>query len=170
MSGFEDWIKANTQGSWAVVEFGAMFGDILIHAASHKKIGIEIHQPYIDKAKLPLIRGDFREFEKLIAPEDMDCALFVDSLEHIEKEEAFDLIKRVQARFVKIILAIPEGEHPQDKDIYDMGADEYQTHRSVWHVEDIQKMGFQHIDFRPEYHEPSPGKSRGAIFAIWWKI
>lgn len=164
-----EWIGINTADCNVVVEFGAMFGDALQHARSKKRIGIEIHGPYIARAKLPLIHGDFKDFESLIPESDMECAMFIDSLEHLEMEEAFDLIGRVQKKFSKILLHLPEGNHPQSVDVFNLGADVHQTHKSTWHVPDVERMGFQEIKYFPNYHS-LPGKDPGAIFAIWRKV
>ena len=41
-----------------------------------------------------------------------------------------------------IILFVPEGLDPQDKDDRGFGNDYYMTHRSVWYREDLKKLGF----------------------------
>lgn len=170
-----EWINNNTYDCHTVVEFGSMFFEQLryVNGNVKKKVGIEIHQPYIDRANnLDCIKilGDIRHFKELISPEDMDCAMFIDSLEHLSKEDAVDLMGRVMANFNKVILMVPEGNHPQNKDIFEMGADEYQTHKSTWTAEDVKALGFNEILVDPNFHaNTGGGKDSGCIFAIWSK-
>jgi hypothetical protein len=170
-----NWIRTNTHGSHTVVEFGAMFFEQLayVNETVGKKIGIEIHQPYIDKSKCHnciKIQGDMRRFEELIAPEDMDCALFIDTLEHLTKDDAKDLMKRVMGKFKKVMLMIPEGNHPQTTDLFQMGGDEYQTHRSSWRLQELVDMGFKSIVLDPMFHgNTGGGKDTGCLFAVWEK-
>lgn len=167
-----NWIAENTKNNNCVVEFGSMFFDKLSHTRSTKKIGIEIWKPYIEAAKYDgcvKIHGDFREFEKLISKEDMDCAMFIDTLEHLTKEDAVILMEKVMNKFNKVLLMIPEGDYPLHKDVTGMGADEHQTHRSTWFLEDIKKLGFKNIIVDPVFHSGSGYKNTGCIFAIWNK-
>ena len=160
-----------------MVEFGAGFFDKLccVHPDVEKRLGIEIWQPYIDKAAscakgVIKIKGDIRNFEALIDEEDMDCAMLVDVLEHLEMSEAIDLVHRIKDKFNKIILMIPEGNHPQAEDAHKMGADEYQTHRSTWYKKDLIDLGFQEVVVIEEYHKLwniPLGKDIGCLFAEW---
>jgi hypothetical protein len=166
------WISENTKDSQCVVEFGSMFFDKLSHVSSKKKIGIEIWLPYITASRYhncEKIHGDFTKFESLIKKEDMECAMFIDTLEHITREEAFDLMARVMKSFNKIILMIPEGEYPLEKDVTGMGADYYQTHKSIWNVEDVKQLGFKNIIVDPYFHAGSGYPNTGCIFAVWNK-
>ena len=169
----DSWIRENTQNSAVVVDFGSMFFDKLGHVSSLvRKIGIEIWKEYIDRASFhdcQKILGDFTHFEELINHSDMDCAMFIDSLEHLDKPTAMNLITRVQSQFNKILLMIPEGHHSQTTDYFNLGADKYQTHRSTWYEEDIRALGFQEIIVDPVFHSGDPSKDAGCIFAIWRK-
>lgn len=167
------WIAESTRGSKVVVEFGAMFFDKLWRVDEGiKKIGIEIWGPYIENATFhdcKKIKGDMLMFEELLLPEEMDCALIVDALEHVGKEEGIDWIRRLQKSFNKIVLMVPEGEHFQDKDYFQMGADFYQTHRSTWWKEDLLVLGFQEIERDSNHHGITDKINNGALFAIWRK-
>jgi hypothetical protein len=168
------WISESTAGCSCVVEFGAGFFDKLAHVnPAVEKIGIEIWPTYLDKAKFQgakKILGDFRNYEDYIDVSKMDCALFVDSLEHIVREEALELMERVKKSFNKVVLMIPEGSHPQEKDLTGHGAHDPQTHRSSWEVCDIEAMGFQEVIVDPVFHAGAGGgKDSGCIFAVWTK-
>jgi hypothetical protein len=170
-----DWIFENTKGCNTVVEFGAMFGERLlsIHPSVKNIFGLEIHQPYIDKFiadKKYAICCDMSRYHNYVPTQYFDCAMFIDSLEHLFKDKAIHLINEVKKDFNKILLMIPEGNHPQSKDVFEMGADEYQTHRSTWYVSDIIDLGFQSIILDSQFHgNNGEGKDEGCVFAVWNK-
>ena len=174
-SQFFAWVRRHTEGVGSVVEFGAGFFDRLqhVHPSVQNKIGIEIWQPYIDNAKYhdcTKIQGDILQFEILLPTDSRyGCALFIDVLEHLEKDAAIDLIRRVQARMDKILVMVPDGEHPQDRDVTGFGAHEYQTHRSVWRPHEIEALGFQDIHVDPTFFARTKPhlKDPGSMFAIW---
>jgi hypothetical protein len=168
------WFNHETAGIKTVVEFGAGFFDNLAHlnASVTKKIGLEIWQPYIDNAKFhecEKLQADFTKFEDYVNEADMDCALFVDTLEHITKEAAFELMPRVMEKFNKVMLMIPEGHYPLEEDVTGFGAHEYQTHKSTWYAEDIEKLGFDRIVRHPTFHPKVEGQDTSCIFATWNK-
>lgn len=168
----ENWIKENTKECKSVVEFGSMFFDKLSHASCPKKIGIEIWEPYILNSKYNdciKIQGDFTKFEEFIDKEDMDCAMFIDSLEHLDRETAFSLMKKVMNNFNKVLLMIPEGTYHLERDVTGLGADFFQTHRSTWYENDIKQLGFSNIIVDKYFHEGAGYENTGCIFAIWNK-
>tara|TARA_R110000787_G_scaffold102000_4_gene207770 strand:- start:1388 stop:1924 length:537 start_codon:yes stop_codon:yes gene_type:complete len=166
------WIRWATTESQTVVEFGSMFFERLEHVNGNR-IGIEIYKPYIDAARFhecTKIQGDFRYFESLVSEDDMDCAMFVDSLEHITREEAFSLMSRVMDKFNKVIIMIPEGNHPMEQDETGYGGHEWQTHRSTWNAQDLVELGFEEkeITLDPGFHN-HPERDTGCLFAVWSK-
>ena len=178
----QDWILTETRGCETVVEFGAGSFRRLegVHPSVKRRVGIEISQVYID-ASLDMkntlkIKGDMREFERLlpIASRDplgsvYDCAMFIDSLEHLTKIDGIDIMAKVMLFFKKVILMIPEGIHPQTTDVSGHGQHEYQTHRSTWFEKDIRAMGFEDVIVDEEFHKGAIGKADGCIFAVWNK-
>lgn len=172
MGELHEWIFLNTEGSTCVVEFGAGMFEKLhwVHPSVPKTVGIEVYEPYFNLRNVPAnctaILGNMQDFGRLVKPEDMDTALFVDSLEHLSDEDAYQLISKVKWQFRKILVFVPEGNHPQTTDAFKMGGDTWQTHRSTWHREDLIDMGFQKVVVDPVYHN-EPNKDRGAIFGVW---
>ena len=159
------WLCTNTEDCKTVVEFGAGYFDKLaeVHTNVKKKIGIEICKEYITEAKYTdceIIHGDYRDYRSLIETKDMDCALFVDALEHIKMDDALLLIDYMQKDFNKILLMMPEGCHPQ------VGGTSHQAHLSTWYFEDVLKLRFQYISLQPNFHKQK-GKDGGCFFAIW---
>lgn len=82
-----------------------------------------------------VIISDMREME---FPK-VDLTLFIDSLEHIEKEDAFKVLGKLKNN---TLLSIPVGYiQPDDVDFYD-------KHRSEWTLEDFKD--FEYDDYSNE--------------------
>ena len=165
---FLKWLWENTEDCTAVVEFGAGFFQQLsrVHKNVRYRVGIEVYKPYHVNAKFTkclMVLADMRDFDKHLKEKHYDCAMFVDSLEHLTMEDAKTLMKRVQAKFRKVLLMIPEGEHPQTKDVTGHGGHAEQTHRSTWCKEDVEALGFQDVYLDPKFHRGVAG----CIFAVW---
>lgn len=175
--GFHNWITKNTEKSTHLIEFGAGFFDKLkyVPLPKEKKIGIEIYKPYIDNAKYTnciMIEGDIHNYRTLLDNSLFDTCMYCDVLEHFDKEDAINLINMNKIDFNKILLMIPEDEHPQELDVTGYGGHTYQTHRSTWYIEDIINLGFQNIIYDKTFTQPQEGdgiKTGGCIFAIWNK-
>ena len=167
---FLQWLWDNTAGCTAVVEFGAGFFQQLsrVHSDVKYRVGLEIYKPYHVNAKFTkclMILADMCDFDLHLKSKHYDCAMFIDSLEHLAMEDAEFLISRVKAKFNKILLMIPEGEHPQTKDVTGHGGHQEQTHRSTWRVADVEALGFQEVYLDPKFHRGVAG----CIFAVWKK-
>lgn len=99
-----------------------------------------------------------------------DCCMYCDVLEHFEKEDAINLINMNKEDFKKILLMVPEDEHPQEGDVTGYRGDIYQMHRSTWFIDDVKKLGFQEIIYDNTFTQPQEDdgiKTGGCIFAIW---
>jgi hypothetical protein len=158
-------LRENTTGAECVVEFGSMFFEQLRQTRAKRKIGIEVFEPYIHDATFHTcikVHGDFREYDELISSEDMDVAMFIDSIEHVEKDEAVALLHRVQRDFKKILVFVPEGVNEQTTDRTGYG-NSYQNHLSSWSAHDFAELGFQEIEVVPNFHP----NGVGVIFAVW---
>jgi hypothetical protein len=160
-----------------------MYGDRLlqVHPDVRFRIGIEAYAPYLMHSQCrgaacpdrTMILADMREFDKYIPAVHRDVAVFVDSLEHLPRAEAFALMARVLATFRKVLLFVPEGDHPQTTDGTGQGGDFYQTHRSTWRDPDVHELGFSDVTVDSLYFADDPdhpkSKGCGAIFAVWEK-
>jgi len=169
-----NWINEETKNSNTVLELGAGFFDRLgkVNSNVKKRIGIEIWQPYIDNAKYHnciKINGSVFDYTSLVDREDFDTAMIIDVLEHFDESDGIKLIESLKNDFNKIILMIPEGDHPQDKDVTGYGAHEYQKHRSTWFAKDVlDKLKFDQVTLFKNFHS-QVGKDTGCVFAVWYK-
>ena len=77
--------------------------------------GVEAWEPYFKKYDLgslysELWLSDVREWEPT---RNYDVAIAGDVLEHMDKEDAIELLKRLQSRATYVIISIPIGHYPQ---------------------------------------------------------
>jgi len=167
-----EWINEKTTNSKIVVELGAGFFGCLayVNKNTEKKIGIEIWEPYIQNSIYDdciKIHGNIFDYEILLSESDYDTVMIIDVLEHFEKEESIKLIESLKKRFRKVLLMIPEGNHPQEEDVTGFGAHEFQTHKSTWIFSEISEiLGFDDVIYYKNFHSQA-GKDPGCVFASW---
>ena len=180
-----NWINQKTDGSQSVVELGAMFCDKLrfVSPTAKTKIGIEIWEPYInaefDHFGTPVfkdcirIHGSVLNYRELLKGYELDTAMIIDVLEHFNKEDGIEWIENLKEDFNKIILMVPAGVFPQDVDHTGFEAHEYQTHRSSWYEEDINRLGFNEVILDNNFHSNpelvAKGLDTGCWFCVWTK-
>jgi hypothetical protein len=108
------WIYHHTEGMRGVVELGAgYFGKLaLLHPDVRWRAGIEIFpacHAAPEFSDCQRIQADMREYRGHVDLSQFPCAMLIDSLEHIDKQDGESLIRRCQADFRRIILMLPEG-------------------------------------------------------------
>lgn len=110
--------------------------------SNFKITGVDLHDPYIQLAKKSgiynqVIKHDVRTFLKT---KKYDVIIASHVIEHLEKNEAMDLIKKISAHATKLaLIATPIGELPQEE--YDNNS--LQIHRSQFSVQDFYSLGFK---------------------------
>lgn len=121
--------------------------------------GIEIWEPYIDEYSLKefydeIILADARSV-RIASLGRFDVAILGDILEHMEKNEAQDLLERIKAIADTVILSIPIGYHPQDE----CNDNPYEKHiTDNWTDDDVRKT----------FGEPTVGYVDGYIGVYCW--
>lgn len=191
-------LSRNTQDIESVCELGAgQFANFPYYKCPIR-IGIELIKTYVDNKVAgsdyitQAICGDATKFDELLDRE-VDAFAIIDFLEHIEKDVAIDLIKRLQKKSRRIFIFVPHGTHNQDgTESYDFGdknlrsklgetgqandAIEAQRHKSKWYVKDLEELGFV-VDHDKHHHKhPSRfdknlmGEDGGTVmWAVWNK-
>lgn len=88
--------------------------------------------------------ADVRDIPKLFAKERVDIAWCLDILEHLEKQEAVKLLMSLEriAR-LQIVVFLPLGYFPQDRDPAGFEDPDLLRHRSSWKEEDLVRLGYQ---------------------------
>jgi len=106
-------------------------------------IGVELFDAYLEESKKKsihnqYIKADITKIE--FKPKSFDAILCLEVLEHLTKEEGYELIKRMKKwAKKKIIITTPNGYLWQD----DYDKNPLQEHRSGWSVKELEKLGFK---------------------------
>jgi SAM-dependent methyltransferase len=79
--------------------------------------------------------GDLKELDRVLPPEasGYDMALFVDVIEHFEKDDGYRVLDQLTRRAKKVLVATPLGFRPQE-----IPGMPYETHRSGWRPADFR--------------------------------
>lgn len=106
-------------------------------------VGVDAFSPYIEKnVKIEKIHNEYLEMNILDIdfPEgSFDCAIMIDVIEHIKKEDFISFLPKLEKIAEKIIIITPNGFIEQDT--YDSNT--YQKHLSGWTVDEFESMGFK---------------------------
>ena len=136
---------------------------------------VDAHEPYLAerKARFPSVEVVHSEAWRAlwagISHERIwDVALGIDFIEHLDRSDALAIISMMKRVAPKIVLFIPEGNHPQTSDGYGMGGDFWQTHRSTWVAEDLELLGST-VERWVDFHTwaKDRGADPGALWATW---
>ena len=162
-------IEAATADCESVLELGCGTGSKLAACSCSYRCGVDAYLPYLEMARKKwghLVDGFVHcEALKFVSEVDRtyDAVLMVDFLEHLERPAAMSLLSRC-ALIAKrrIVLYCPEGDQPQDQDVYGLGGDAWQTHRSIWTLDDLERLGFDTVRWTDRH-----GPGLHALFALW---
>jgi hypothetical protein len=75
-------------------------------------------------------------------PRHFDLSLCLDVVEHLEKPRALRWLEMLEQVSDRILVWIPLGAAPIDRDTYGGHNDYYHTHRSTWVREDLEALGY----------------------------
>lgn len=78
--------------------------------------------------------GDIRDLGRVLPAERWDLALFVDVIEHLEKEAGHDVLGQLLRRCDRVLVTTPWGFRPQE-----IPGQPFETHRSGWLPGDFRK-------------------------------
>ncbi len=110
--------------------------------------GIDIYKPYVDRARQrgvyeEVILGDIRQIDKIFKKRKFDVVLISSVLDHIEKSEALELIKKCEGLGRKVILSgLPNGFHEKHEAYFWEGDNPHQEHKSHWSIEEFKEMAY----------------------------
>jgi cyclopropane fatty-acyl-phospholipid synthase-like methyltransferase len=136
---------------------------------------IDAHKPYLDErlSRWPQIETINEKAENALWDAEVtsrrwDMVLGIDFVEHLTSSNARYVIEHMKVVAPKVILFVPEGDHPQEKDHYNLGGDHWQTHRSTWYAEDLEHLGFT-VERWLDFHRwaKDRGCDPGALWATW---
>lgn len=112
------------------------------------RVGVDIHEEYFKHIEIDVpyavVKYDVRKLDEIFIPKSFDIVIALDIVEHLEKEESLKMMAYCEQIARKaVIIETPEGYVPQNMDIQGHGADEWQTHRCGWEVEEFENMGYK---------------------------
>ncbi len=107
---------------------------------------VEIWKPYLE---YPVYQGYYRnlynmdivEFSKTMPQ--YDLAICGDVIEHIEKEQGWDVLHRLLDNCKYILLSLPLGSWP----FRNYGENKYEDHISTWDVEDLHQLPIEECQY-----------------------
>lgn len=106
-------------------------------------VGVDLFRPYIER-NINIEKIHTEIIEKNILDIDFpdnsfDCAVMIDIIEHIRKEDFYNFLPKLEKITKKIIIITPNDFVEQD--IYDENI--YQKHLSGWTVKELEELGFK---------------------------
>lgn len=112
------------------------------------RVGVDIFDEYFKhiESDVPyvVVKYDVRKLRDIFMPKSFDLVIACDIIEHLEKDESFDMIKQMEEIAKKaVIIENPHGFVPQNIDILGYGGHDVQTHRSAWEKGDLEKLGYK---------------------------
>ncbi len=144
--------------SSTVLDVGCGIGTTLKEFRCPIKIGVDAHRPYLEKAKSgeQFIKLNFtaERLSELFLPNSLDSVTFIDVIEHLEKEVAFNVLRQAEEiASKKVIVFTPRGFFQQiEVDHYGLGGESYQRHQSGWEVEEFKNLGYN-ITIFGKFHD-----------------
>lgn len=112
------------------------------HIPASLRVGVDIYPEYFKhiESDVPyaVIKHDVRKLLDVVPEKSFDLVIALDIVEHLEKEEALQMIRDLEKIARKaVVIETPEGFIPQNLDILGHGGHEWQTHRSAWTEDDF---------------------------------
>lgn len=122
---------------------------------------IDVHQPYLDMAKMKtwdarkieFIKADLRSFD----PSDFDVVMMFDVLEHVEKDDAIAFLSKIKGRSV-VFGPLEKVYRPN---VFEVKS---QDHLSLWTEQDFIDLGFN-TELLKNFH-----REEDQIFDAVWAL
>jgi len=137
-----EYLKRELSNHETVLDLGCGHSSPIRYCNVPFSVGVELFEPYLKETKKvgihnQYIKADIRKIE--FKPKSFDVILCLGVLEHLTKEEGYELIKKMErwAR-KKIIITTPNGLWQNN-----YGNNPLQEHKSGWSVEELKKLGFK---------------------------
>jgi predicted TPR repeat methyltransferase len=145
---FIEELNGEIEGFSSVLDLGCGNDSPLRHFP-HKlhSEGVDIFPGYIDESKITGIHDAYHnmnvlDIDKKFKSGSFDCVVALDLIEHLTKEEGFELLKKMEnIAKKKVIVFTPNGFVPQGN--YD--SNPWQEHKSGWTAEEMRALGYRVI-------------------------
>lgn len=110
-------------------------------------VGVDSHQPSIDRSRAAFIHTDYRcrnilEIGKEFAPRSFDCVIALDVIEHLTKEDGLRLLDAMESiARRRVVIFTPNGFLPQPAE----ADNPHQLHVSGWTPDAMRARGYRVI-------------------------
>jgi len=143
-----------------VLDVGCGLASPLQYLGLEGSVGIDGYEPAIATARKAathseFVIGDIRQLPTVFQKKQFDACIALDVIEHLPKEDGFQLIRSMESVAKKrIIFLTPNGFLPQRH----QERDDLQEHLSGWEATEMQQLGFSVIgmlgpkSLRGEFH------------------
>lgn len=159
-----------------VLDVGCGCASPLQYLGLTQSVGIDGYEPAINDARKAkthseFVVGDIRQLPNVFKPKQFDACVALDVIEHLPKEDGFQLIRAMESVAKKrIVFLTPNGFLPQRH----QERDDLQEHLSGWTAEEMKQLGFSVLgmlgpkELRTEFHrlKRSP-KPFWAMVSLW---
>lgn len=154
----------------SVLDIGCGKGGLLARISSERRVGIDACPANFasmagKNPEIEYIEDDVRNILFRFGRNAFECIVGMDIIEHLYTVPAVRLLQDMEQVASRcILLFVPVGYHPQDKDPWDHDNDFHQTHKSIWHPQDLIEMGYSVTSYRNWYKNRTIGK--GAMWCV----
>jgi SAM-dependent methyltransferase len=138
-----EYLKKELSDCNTVLDLGCGYNSPIQYCNVHYSVGVELFEPYLQESQKKhihneYIKADIRNIE--FKPKSFDAVLCSEVLEHLTKEEGYELIKKMEKWAIKKIIITTPNEYLW-QDGYDNNP--MQEHKSGWSVEELENLGFK---------------------------
>jgi SAM-dependent methyltransferase len=142
-------IRNNLKSVQTILDVGCGDGTQMMSLNFDKEFevtGIDLYKPYLEKAKKSgfytrVLSADVREIKQ--EKQSFDAVISSQVVEHLEKEEALELMKSMEKIAKKtVIVATTNGFFPFDP-LEGRDGNPLQVHKSGWDIMEMRKKGYR---------------------------
>lgn len=127
----------------SVLDLGCGYASPIKHCEVKHKVGVDISKTDLLESMSKRIHDryfleDIRNIR--FKKKSFDVVILIDVIEHLEKEEAIQLLSEAEKwSRKKVIVSTPNGFLPQAAEIINP----FQLHRSGWNIDELEKRGYK---------------------------
>ncbi len=136
-------------------------------------LGVDIFEKYIDISKKKKIHDDYLllnilNIDKKISINSFDCVLLLDVVEHLEKMEAIQLIKKAEKIAKKKVIISTPNEYLHQSEYSN---NIYQIHKSGWDFKIFKKLNFKIYGVNGlKFIKSEMSKIKYKPLTVWYQI